>query len=41
MPLLVILKQFMMHVCSYMTSIKMTYFLFEFVFTISVINAIL
>lgn len=40
MPLLVILKQFMMHVCSYMTSIKTTY-LFEFVFMISVINAIL
>jgi hypothetical protein len=25
-----------MHVCSYMTNVKMTYFLFEFVFMISV-----
>ena len=30
-----------MHVCSYMTNVKTTYFLFEFVFKISVINTIL
>jgi len=40
-PSFSIVKQFMMHVCSYMTNVKTTYFLFEFVFMISVINTIL
>jgi hypothetical protein len=40
-PLSVVVKQLMMHVCSYMTNVMMTYFLFEFVFMISVINTVL